>query len=153
MKRCSKCGDEKPEDEFYKAWYRRKDGTRAPSARCKLCQKRLSSKQRKGPKREAYLKYQREYGKIHKRDERLERLRRMDAIKAGRPCEDCGHYFPPECMDFDHIDPKTKLFTISNAVVSHSHSWEDILFEIGKCRLICANCHRIRTAKQNHRGK
>lgn len=66
---------------------------------------------------------------------------------------DCGGSFPPECMDFDHIDPKAKSFTISNAVVSCAVSWTVVAQEIVKCRLICANCHRIRTAIQNRRGQ
>jgi hypothetical protein len=152
MKICNRCAC--PREEFYVRTWKRKDGSIGTSERktCKQCDIKSSAKQRTGPQRDAYLKYQRKYHKVYDRTERLERLRRLDSLKAEKPCLDCGNQFPPECMDFDHKDPKKKLFTISNAVVTRSHSWEEVAAEIAKCRLICANCHRIRTAKQNRRG-
>lgn len=67
-----------------------------------------------------------------------------------RPCKDCRHKFPPECMDWDHIRGK-KLFCIGYADVQHI-SRERILAEIKKCELVCANCHRIRTTRRARRG-
>jgi hypothetical protein len=32
-------------------------------------------------------------------------------------------------------------------------SWKDLLNEIAKCDVRCANCHRIRTAQQNRWAK
>lgn len=61
------------------------------------------------------------------------------------PCGDCHESFPAECMDFDHRDPKTKLRDISRMVDRPS---EEILAEIAKCDLVCANCHRTRTKKR-----
>ncbi len=58
------------------------------------------------------------------------------------PCEDCGNVFPTCCMDFDHVDPTTKVKNISRMLGS---SKDKILEEIKKCQLVCANCHRIRT--------
>lgn len=151
MKICKKCGDEKIEDDFYETSYVRKDGTKARYHKCKSCQIKASAKQRTGPQRDAYLAYQQKYHKVYDRTTRLERLKTMDALKA-KPCGDCGQSFPPECMDFDHKDPKKKLFTISNAVVARAKPWDEIMAEIAKCRLICSNCHRIRTALQQRRG-
>ncbi len=75
----------------------------------------------------------------------------LDELKI-HPCLDCNRSFPPECMDFDHREPKDKLFDLSGAIAGGT-SIALITAEIAKCDLICANCHRIRTAKQNGRGK
>lgn len=61
------------------------------------------------------------------------------------PCVDCGEAFPPECMDFDHRDPSTKLYNVSQM---QGRSREEILAEIAKCDLRCANCHRILTRRR-----
>lgn len=64
----------------------------------------------------------------------------------GGACEDCGMDLItfPMCADFDHIDPTEKEFGISRLVVVDP---ERLVQELMKCRLLCANCHRIRTAK------
>ena len=41
-------------------------------------------------------------------------------------------------MDFHHIDPEAKDFTIADNMTS----WERILPELAKCVLLCARCHR-----------
>ena len=61
------------------------------------------------------------------------------------PCENCGED-NPACLDLDHIDPALKVASISD--VTMSWSWERIMKEIEKCRVLCANCHRIRTYDQ-----
>jgi hypothetical protein len=66
----------------------------------------------------------------------------LDKLKDA-PCVDCGERFPPCVMDFDHIDPSSKKFSLANAPVGLS--WELVLSEVAKCDLVCANCHRIRT--------
>jgi len=46
-------------------------------------------------------------------------------------------------MDFDHREGENKMFSIG----SENHkSWPVVLAEIAKCDLVCANCHRLRTA-------
>jgi hypothetical protein len=64
----------------------------------------------------------------------------------GVPCADCGQRFPPVVMDFDHRDGETKSGTISTKI--GIWGWARILAEIAKCDIICANCHRIRTARR-----
>lgn len=63
-----------------------------------------------------------------------------------KECTVCG-YKDIRALEFDHIDPKTKSFSIARAVTD-GYSWEKILLEIQKCRIVCANCHKITTAKQ-----
>lgn len=59
-----------------------------------------------------------------------------------KPCADCGVQYGSEVMEFDHIDPSTKKFSLANARTS----LENILIEAAKCDVVCANCHRIRTS-------
>lgn len=67
----------------------------------------------------------------------------IDNIKAMTPCKDCGHRFPPVAMDFDHIGPKNGNVA---RMVSGGYKLELIKAEIEKCELVCACCHRVRTA-------
>jgi len=65
------------------------------------------------------------------------------------PCMDCGRYFPPAAMDFDHVRGE-KLFTVG-AIISKMGGMvaiEAAQEEIKKCDIVCANCHRIRTAQR-----
>jgi hypothetical protein len=47
-------------------------------------------------------------------------------------------------MDFDHVRGE-KLFVIGEHV-RRAHN--DLLMEIAKCELVCANCHRVRTEQR-----
>lgn len=59
-----------------------------------------------------------------------------------KPCVDCQGWFAPCQMDFDHLDPKQKRFSVCRLL---NYSLENVLKEIAKCDLVCANCHRLRT--------
>jgi len=50
-------------------------------------------------------------------------------------------------MDFDHRNPETKVFSLAagHALLKNRALLEA---EVAKCDVICANCHRIRTAAQ-----
>lgn len=72
-----------------------------------------------------------------------ERKRVLDWLKQ-LPCTDCGHTFPPVCMDFDHVRD-TKVLNVGNMVL---WSWEKIIVELKKCELVCATCHRLRTHRR-----
>ena len=61
-----------------------------------------------------------------------------------QPCTDCGGVFPPECMDFHHLDKTTKSFSIGMNITRTRVALED---EISKCIILCANCHRIRSRR------
>lgn len=76
-------------------------------------------------------------------DRRLVRKQMLDKMKSGQ-CQDCGQTFPPVCMDFDHVRG-VKRQGLSRL---HGYSAEAILAEVSKCDLVCANCHRKRTAVQ-----
>lgn len=64
------------------------------------------------------------------------------------PCADCGNKFPPECMDFDHLEEKSGQ--VAHLVASKG--WQTVLDEIKKCEVVCANCHRTRTKNRGRAG-
>lgn len=77
----------------------------------------------------------------------LDRIKEyVDSVKS-QPCTDCGNTYPPECMDFDHLDPSTKVGSIS-LMRKQYKSLDKIKEEITKCELVCANCHRTRTLRR-----
>lgn len=59
------------------------------------------------------------------------------------PCVDCGET-DPIVLEFDHL--RDKIENISD--LANRKSWKDVLKEIEKCEVVCANCHLRRTAKQ-----
>lgn len=76
--------------------------------------------------------------------------RKTALIRAAKnqPCMDCGNRFPLCCMDFDHRGEK------EYNIASMAHCREEvILAEIAKCDVVCACCHRIRTAKRAQNGR
>jgi len=77
-----------------------------------------------------------------------QRKKKLDLIHAfkQKPCQDCGGKFHPEAMEFDHRDGETKSFSISYH--GRRVGGEALLAEIAKCDLVCANCHRVRTARR-----
>jgi 5-methylcytosine-specific restriction endonuclease McrA len=67
--------------------------------------------------------------------------RRILAIKfLGGKCANCGSL---DELEFDHIDPKTKKFSIASKLAM---KYENLLIELAKCQLLCSACHRIKTS-------
>lgn len=62
------------------------------------------------------------------------------------PCKDCGET-DPIVLEFDHVRGK-KVASVCNMSVSGGCSLVKIKKEIDKCEVVCANCHRKRTAKR-----
>jgi ribosomal protein L31 len=73
-------------------------------------------------------------------------MRKFNLLKAMRGCYDCGGFFPPEAMDWDHRPGTEKLFHVSDSF--GTRNFESIVDEIAKCDLVCSNCHRVRTKKR-----
>lgn len=68
-----------------------------------------------------------------------------------RGCVDCGitNLEHPEIFDFDHTsDDKTA----NVAAFATKGTIADLLAEIAKCEVVCANCHRIRTFQRRPVG-
>ncbi|MBX3030894.1 MAG: hypothetical protein KF809_12100 [Chloroflexi bacterium] len=51
-------------------------------------------------------------------------------------------------MDFDHRDVGTKAFRVTEGRVMLA-SRARLVLEVGKCDVVCANCHRIRTMRRD----
>ena len=56
----------------------------------------------------------------------------------GGSCNLCGYSKCLNALDFHHLNPKEKDFSISNT----NRSFEKMKSEIDKCIMVCSNCHR-----------
>ena len=69
--------------------------------------------------------------------------RRRDAIaKLGGACARCGSV---DALEFDHIDPSTKIAAISNLWTASRQRFDA---ELAKCQLLCEGCHLEKTSKE-----
>lgn len=59
------------------------------------------------------------------------------------PCVDCGED-DPVVLEFDHL--RDKEFSIAKGL--QDRNWQAVLDEMAKCDVVCANCHRRRTARR-----
>lgn len=66
-----------------------------------------------------------------------EAKRKLVEYKGGK-CQVCNYNKCLRALDFHHLDPSKKDFSIS----SNSLSFEAMKLEADKCALLCANCHR-----------
>jgi hypothetical protein len=133
LKKCCTCGLLRSVTDFNKR-ARAADGLQS---RCRSCC------------RDWYLANRQSHGKVTRarskslRDDLANRL--MNYLLE-HPCLDCG-MSDIRCLEFDHRDPAEKRYNVA-AMVELQKSWVEILSEIEKCDIRCANCHRIRTAAQ-----
>ena len=131
MGRCSRCKEEKPSEDF--AWRRRAKGQR--DTYCRPC--------RAAYHREHYQANKQRYidAAARRRKAQLqERFIFLMAYFRSHPCVDCGEN-DPIVLEFDHL--QDKKFAISSGI--RNRNWGDVLDEIAKCEVVCANCHRRRT--------
>lgn len=77
------------------------------------------------------------------------RIKRREAMRTlliemkSKPCTDCQEKYPHYVMDFDHVHG-SKRFAIGS-MTARLVSRVNLLLELVKCELVCANCHRERT--------
>lgn len=132
--RCCRCGELKPEDEF--AWRRRCNVQR--DTYCRQC-RAAYGKEHYEANKQRYI----DQAAARKRRVSLERWTYLIDYFALNPCRDCGES-DPLVLEFDHLGDKE--FNISQGLVSKP--WQVILDKIAKCDVVCANCHRRRTASR-----
>jgi len=133
---CVICKDKKELDEFNKN-KSKKDGY---NTLCRICSNARSKR---------YYTENKEHHRAvitarNKINRTKNRARIFEYFKS-HPCVDCGND-NPIVLEFDHKDDVDKVSNISEIV--RDRKWETIMLEINKCDVRCANCHRIRTAKQ-----
>jgi hypothetical protein len=135
---CNKCKIEKSEEEFF---FQDKSKNKRHN-HCKAC---YGNSRRS---KEHYAKYKDEYLKrAASRNARIreENFTSMRQYLKDKVCLDCGET-DPVVFEFDHRNPSEKKYGISKMMPSYN--WPSILTEIEKCDVVCANCHKRRTAKQ-----
>lgn len=83
-----------------------------------------------------YHKNQKSWRQTHTKT-RLEKKEKIQEIKKSKQCLKCeeSRFY---LLDFHHIDPKQKSFQISQG---ESKGWDAVEKEIGKCLVLCKNCH------------
>lgn len=131
---CDRCRDLKPISEF--AWRRRGRGQR--DNYCRACRAEYL--------REHYAQHRDHYvarAVRRKKELTAERADYLIALFRERHCVDCDED-DPLVLEFDHL--VDKKFNIAKGV--RTHSWQAVLNEIAKCDVVCANCHRRRTARR-----
>jgi len=64
-------------------------------------------------------------------------------IKQEAGCADCGFTGHPAALHFDHLPEFEKRRNLSK--MTRGYSRANVLAEIAKCEVVCANCHAIRT--------
>ena len=72
--------------------------------------------------------------------ERRRKIKDMAIEYKGGKCEKCGYNKCNGALEFHHLNPEEKDFSISTS--GTTKSFERIKKEIDKCILVCANCHR-----------
>lgn len=96
-----------------------------------------------------YIKYKKQYllrAKNRRKALRTEFRQNMLTYLVDKSCVDCGES-DIRVLEFDHIDPSQKLFSISQSV-RLGRGWSEVLTELEKCVIRCANCHKKRTSEQ-----
>jgi len=164
MKRCSKCGKDKPESEFYKRGGNRLDF----QSECKMCNKYRSRNRKQYYKNYNFLhkkerkKYYKNYNFLHREEQKQyyqdrkeyyikwgrERLRKIKIkyIKMlGGKCSMCKLKLLSSnenaCIfDFHHEKPISKPANKRLGTENSSNK----NFDITKVILLCANCHRLK---------
>ena len=69
-----------------------------------------------------------------------QRIKQWSLDYKGRACQKCGYNRCLDALEFHHLNPLEKDFSISDRNVNSD--WEAIKEELDKCILVCANCHR-----------
>lgn len=131
-KKCSLCGIEKPESEYYLTGRYTQAGRNIPRAKCKKCVNDVKDKRR------------------------WEIRDKVRAYKQKLSCETCGYSkethpntFTDRALEFHHPNDD-KDFSVGDAIAG-GFSYDRILSEMKKCVVLCSRCHAEEHDKKNGR--
>jgi hypothetical protein len=133
---CTRCGKIRDLTEF---GFKYPDRT-LRVRRCRVCVRELS--------RMYYLRDPAGYRARAAANNRLTTARNREKLREflkDSTCMDCG-IRDFAVLEFDHREPRDKRDDVSSLVRQHL-CWSSISKEIAKCDVVCANCHRRRTAR------
>lgn len=131
MKKCTKCFIEKDDSEFHRRG-------KILQANCKLC-KSIDQRERRDRDKNAFNAKKWEHCK--KRKEVLKDY--ILSYLKSHPCINCGEN-DPVVLEFDHRSEKE--FSVALGI-QRAYSLDKVKQEIDKCDVLCANCHKRKTAK------
>lgn len=121
---CSQCTQVKPLEDFPLS-----KGTRYHY--CRVCTRGIHRKASRGRARGVKMK-------------REETKQQYVDLLGGKCCR-CGYDIHLSALDFHHVAPQSKRFNLS-AVLSRTTPktipHDEMLAEVNRCALLCANCHR-----------
>jgi hypothetical protein len=120
-KQCKQCGQVKPLTSFDKVGVSKQDGRIYYRSKCHSCRWPTKQKYRKNIKKE------------------------VEIIKQERGCSQCK-ISDFRVLDFHHEENKNENIA---DMIRNGCSLKTILQEIEKCRVLCANCHRILHYEEN----
>lgn len=129
---CSKCHTELPTKDFFV----KRNGK--VGSHCKDCQRQYG--------RDHYTKNKKYYynRNLLRKKQRQEWLKKFLEHKNCSVCNESRI----ECLDFHHLDADNKVNSVSSLLLNSGLSLDTVQNEIDKCVILCANCHRVQTAKQ-----
>ena len=161
---CSKCGLDKPLSEYHdkKRKKQRKDGSfhywQSKSAHCKACHYALQK-----DNNDRYADYYRKYRQDNK--EKISEKTKAFYIRnmsewwsilsqfVELKCSVCGYDKSSAALDFHHVNPADKESTVHKLMGQGNKPDEmsvaRLKREVGKCIVLCANCHREHHSKYN----
>jgi len=135
-KTCTKCKTEK-NLHLFPAREKSKDGR---ASWCRACYKTNWEKR--------YYENHAHYRNSHNTSRnkiREQNARKVFDYLSKNPCINCGES-DPIVLEFDHRNKDDKIENISNMIINST--WQRIKNEIEKCDVLCANCHRRKSAAQ-----
>ena len=142
MKNCNHCGLYLPDEAFN--WRNRLLGIRHVT--CRNCQKEYQQKWYEGHKDTHLANVQ-----SRKVEARQEARQFVLEYLYSHPCSKCGET-DPIVLEFDHIRGKEEEIA---RLITNGASIDRLEKEMRRCQVLCSNCHRRKTAKEQgwFRGK
>ena len=150
MLKCNTCGLVKSESEFTINVRSKTDPNKIYYKKtCNSCRAKKQKIWANNEGKEYVLNYKitSEQKEKYNKNRRMKDMKRKEVLieMLGGKCVSCGAI---ENLQFDHIDPTTKSFSIAKKYICKA-----VFEEVRKCQLLCYNCHLEKTAEDYKQGK